>query len=338
MIDDFLKYQHQVEKRANQLQKDMLDCLYKSRERLTGKILTLQDEILKGDFNSEPLLRRKKLLEAHRQEVEKIIKEVYADIGVELQDAGEDVIRASVLKSTIILNENLSMSVVLPKLTKENVQAWFETSTVDGLLINDYLKKLEAGTVDRILSTTRQALIEGKGATATVKMLREAGVEGSAVGLEGLARTMMLSASNYAREKAAEGFRDALRGWRYLATLDSRTCLVCASQDGKFYEYDENKPPLPKHWNCRCVYIPEVKTEFQDKDGKRIAKDPEGKSTYVPEGMTYNTWLKKQLASDPAFVKDILGKARFEMFKDGKLTLNSMVAEGRIKNLSEISR
>ncbi|MCB2189484.1 MAG: hypothetical protein KQJ78_23955 [Deltaproteobacteria bacterium] len=43
------------------------------------------------------------------------------------------------------------------------------------------------------------------------------------------------------------------------------------------------------------------------------------------------------LASDPAFVRSVLGKARFELFKDGKLNITGMVSHGKVLNLKELA-
>ena len=50
----------------------------------------------------------------------------------------------------------------------------------------------------------------------------------------------------------------------------------------------------------------------------------------------YAQWLRRQVEEAPAFVRSILGKTRFELFKAGKITPEKMVVDGRIKRLSEI--
>jgi hypothetical protein len=38
---------------------------------------------------------------------------------------------------------------------------WFQSGTVKGLIINEWLSKLEANAADRILKVQRQSMIEG---------------------------------------------------------------------------------------------------------------------------------------------------------------------------------
>lgn len=90
--------------------------------------------------------------------------------------------------------------------------------------------------------------------------MRKRGFEGSRPGLDNLARTLLHSASHYAREKAiTERFEDDIQGWKYVATPDRRACPVCGSVDGRFYKLGESKPVLPQHWSYRCCYVSVLK-------------------------------------------------------------------------------
>ncbi|MGL5440806.1 MAG: minor capsid protein [Filifactoraceae bacterium] len=41
----------------------------------------------------------------------------------------------------------------------------------------------------------------------------------------------------------------------YDATLDGKTCSDCSGLDGKTYQKNKDRPPIPKHVGCRCCYI-----------------------------------------------------------------------------------
>lgn len=51
---------------------------------------------------------------------------------------------------------------------------------------------------------------------------------------------------------------DGIVGWRYTATLDSRTRPEHAAMDGHVFKRGEEKPALPWDPNCRCCYQPEM--------------------------------------------------------------------------------
>lgn len=363
MIDNqVLKFTHKVDQRATQLAADMASELRASRAVIIGKLAALAADT--GDnFDVLPVTRRKALLEAQAQAVDAVLAQVYATAGDQLQDAGQDVIGATMTSTAEALAAVTGAGAVAvgTGLTLDVTKAWFESSTVDGLLVNDFLGKLQASARDRIISAGRRAMIEGKGIQAAAKMIQDEGIEGSVPGLEGLARTFCLSASNYARDEIVkQKFSDVVQGWRRLAVLDGRTCVVCGSMDGKQYGLNDPKPSLPSHWRCRCLYLPVTVTwrslgididEFEGgdqttvkhsaktvhhRDGSTSTKFKVKEVGHVPAGTTYEGWLRRQLDEDPAFVRQVLGNTRFELFKAGKLRLSSMVTNGRIKNLSEL--
>lgn len=342
--DAILKHHHRVEQRANQLAEDMVEALEAARASVLGKLARLEDRMLKGEFADEPQARRAALLRAQKEEMDRLLEEIYAEMGEKIKEAGEDVMQATGAMTTASMNTALGLSVAFAHLDRAAVNAWFEMSTVDGLLVNEWLKKLEQTAVDRIVSAGRQAMVEGLGTQATARLMRQKGVQGSVPGLEGLARTWLQSAAHYAKEKTVtDQFGDFITGWEYVATLDSRTCLICGPDDGKIFKKDEQKPTLPRHWRCRCVYVPKPPTwrelgidmeEFEG--GSTSTKFTVEEVEHVPGKTTYQAWMKRQLEEDPAFVRSVLGKTRFELFRDGKLELKQMSAHGRIKKLSEL--
>lgn len=81
---------------------------------------------------------------------------------------------------------------------------------------------------------------------------------------------------------------------KILGTLDSVTCSLCGSMDGKILprtqlEQGISEPPF--HPNCRCTTVPY--DEDWDYKGQRIAKDDNGNDYYVPEDMSYEEWKRK---------------------------------------------
>ena len=93
---------------------------------------------------------------------------------------------------------------------------------------------------------------------------------------------------------ALQGYKEAgLTKYRYLATLDSRTCKVCGVLDNKVFPIKDaaagkNYPPI--HPNDRCTTTGVI--QGQDRSRlKRSARDPAtGKTVYVPADMSYTAW------------------------------------------------
>lgn len=334
MVNDILKWQHKVAQRGNKLAEDLIKELEASRANITAKIVELEQKYLDGGYTEVVWNRKKAFLQYQRAEVEKAIAEVFQKIKGRVQDAGNDTIKGTSTATIQTLNKSLGTAHHFFKLDVEAVQSWFTSSTVDGLLVNEWLKKLETSTVDRIVSSSRRALVEGQGLGGMIRRLRDDGFQGSRQGLVGLSRTMLMSASNFAREQTiTQGFSDVIDSWVYCSTLDSRTCISCGSLDGTIYKFNQDKPALPLHWNCRCCYIPQPKALYEGEHVMETSRPAEG-GRFTG---SYNEWMQSQLDSDPEFVRDVLGPGRFELFSKGKITLSSMTdVSGRVKSLSEL--
>lgn len=176
--------------RGTGLVEDMVRELCASRAAIIGRLAALADDA--GDnFADMPLSRKKALLEAQAEAIDKVLAQVYAKAGDQHQDAGQDVIQASATQTVATMTELAGGAAVgiATGFTLDMAKAWFESSTVEGLTINDFLGKLQASARDRIISAGRRALIEGKGVQAAARMIRQEATEGSVPGLEGLART-----------------------------------------------------------------------------------------------------------------------------------------------------
>lgn len=100
--------------------------------------------------------------------------------------------------------------------------------------------------------------------------------------------------------------------YRFVATLDSRTCECCGALDGKVFELAKAKPGTnypPMHPFCRSTTI----ADFGDEELEgleRRAKDKDGNTVKVPAGMTYEQWKEKYVDppnSDPVPTIPIAG-------------------------------
>ncbi len=375
--DRILKFMHRVEARSNYLADEMRQTLESVLAEIIAQTAKLQATYLMTEkWDKEVYKRKYAYLKAQRQNVEALLEEIFSAMRPLMQDAAADVMDASAN-----LAESLTLGKILLGGGAANVSAtmlqdWIETQTIEGLLINEWLKRMSADTADKIVMAGRESLVLGHSSRQAANHLREKGISGTVPKLYALARTFLLSASHHASEAAFERL-GGVHGWEYLATLDGRTCPICGADDEKYFPQGKPRPALPRHVNCRCVYIPhssppkfpenpEHKTYDGNKgdylkwdieqttrngipprpavkhdestvhhrDGSTSTKFKVGSVEHTTEN--YSQWLRRQLREDPAFVRSILGKTRFELFKAGKITLEKMVVDGRLKKISEL--
>lgn len=96
-----------------------------------------------------------------------------------------------------------------------------------------------------------------------------------------------------AAEKAAYE-EEGITEYRFLATLDGRTCDVCGALDGKTFPVSEakegiNYPPL--HPNDRCTTTAVIEGQNRAELKRRALDLETGKTVLIPAETTYEEWL-----------------------------------------------
>lgn len=137
-----------------------------------------------------------------------------------------------------------------------------------------------------------------------------------------------------------------------MARLDSRTCVLCAANDGIFYKFGEPSPPMPRHWRCRCTknWITNNPKDFgvPDDEIQRVARPwverekgiigRGGSRKILNAGTTkafYGNWFK---ALSPAKQNDVVGSVRAELLRNGKIQWGQLIDKttGRLKTLDDL--
>jgi SPP1 gp7 family putative phage head morphogenesis protein len=113
--------------------------------------------------------------------------------------------------------------------------------------------------------------------------------------LENSMKAMIDTECSYAERQGTKTAFDneSIKKYRYLATLDTKTCEDCAELDGKVFLVKDAEVGVnysPMHPHCRCVILP----YFEDfETGTRAARDKDGNTIQVPNTMTFAEWNKK---------------------------------------------
>lgn len=117
-----------------------------------------------------------------------------------------------------------------------------------------------------------------------------------------ISRTEQNRASRSASQAVYDANADVLEGWLWTTTLDLKTCPVCIAMAGTFHPLSEI---FASHPNCRCCPRPKVI----------------GVADAAGNG---DKWFA---ALAPGIQKDLLGPAKFEAYRDGRLTLAQLVVD-----------
>jgi len=169
--------------------------------------------------------------------------------------------------------------IISHKFLKTTLDAWSDTLTtkVTDLMGKQYLAGLMAGeSMEEI----------AKRLTFSMDIPRQSALK--------MARTSIMAITNEMHDKAYKANEDLLKGYKYTATLDVRTCPICGGYDGQFFEKDADRPSLPAHIDCRCTYVPVMKSwdelglgPFTASGGYRASMDGA-----VPDTLTWEEWKK----------------------------------------------
>lgn len=195
-----------------------------------------------------------------------------------------------------------------------------------GRVMKDWLKDVEENQARRVREVIRQGVVEGQTIDQMVKALRgtkaaqyqDGALEVSRRSAEMMVRTAVTHVSNVAQMETFQAYSKYIKAWKFTATLDSRTSLVCASLHGK--EFPLGSGPLPpRHPNCRSIATPVVDIGPTD-------------VPFTPP--TFSAWLKKQPVS---VQKNILGASRAKLFASGGLTVDRFVdRKGTVLSLDQL--
>ncbi|MBS6586171.1 MAG: minor capsid protein [Eubacterium sp.] len=149
-----------------------------------------------------------------------------------------------------------------------------------------------SGMTARLKNELLVSMLSGRSSEKTARIFQEQfGV--NAFCARRIVRTESAYVANAAQAKA---YGEAgIERYRFVATLDSRTCECCAALDGRAFELAKKKPGTnypPMHPFCRSTTI----ADFGDEELaglERRAKDKDGNTVKVPADMSYEEWRRE---------------------------------------------
>lgn len=253
----------------------------------------------------------------------------------------------------------------LPNLT--TLQGIATSTPFEGAMMKQWADGLRRADYDRLQRTIQIGLTQGQtGQEIARRIFGTAAALGSDGVLQitrnnaqAISRTAVNSITNEARRLWVDENADIIEWEIFLATLDARTTLICASNDNKKYPRGKGPRP-PLHWNCRSLRMPifsdeaigerparpftekQLLREYAQKTGTKVvtSRDDLGKghkgaydsfarqrkrdlTGQVPAKLSYDQWLRQQ---SKEFQDEVLGPKRAAIFREGK-TLDKFVAK-----------
>lgn len=313
-----------------------------------------------------------KSMQTVRSESWKNVNKVWADEFTELAKTEPEF-----LDETLRAVSPAQLEVTLP--TASRMAAIAKSTPFEGLVMKDWAQRVAAGDLDRLLRGVKVGLAQGQNVDQISKRLfgtvQMKGTDGltqiTRNNADSITRTAVNAIANAAKQEFYQENSDILDLEVFLATLDARTTLLCASNDNK--QFPLGKGPIPPlHWRCRSLRLAiingevignrpareftekQMLGEYADKHGLGKVTDrdqlPKGHKTaydtyargrmreltgQVPAKLSYDEWLRRQ---SPEFQNEVLGPARAKMFREGMKLDKFVNREGDTLTLDQLRK
>jgi SPP1 gp7 family putative phage head morphogenesis protein len=282
-------------------------------------------------------------LQQMREEVRAINRAIYDRLTVSLVDELVEFssTEAEFQRKALVASIGADLSTVVP--APERLRAIVTETPMEGRLLASWAEGMEAGRAERINAAVRQGMLQGESTDTIVRRIRgtkaaqysDGVLDISRRSAQSIVRTSVNHVSNVAAQATWKANDHLIKGWQYLATLDSRTTITCASLSGQVFPIGEGPIP-PRHIRCRSLSVAVTKSFRElgvDKDelppGKRASMDGQ-----VAGDTTFAKWLTMK---GTAMQDKILGPARAELWRSGKLDLDQFIrSDGTVLTLDQL--
>jgi len=339
LFDRLIRRQISVGRYAEKQAYEIIRLLNRSDKELLAKILE------RGEAQTFTARRLEALLKETRSMVDSTYRDLFDATKTEMAAFAPHA--AEFAGATLATQLPVSWSPVA--ISEEQLLAIVDKTPISigkdkKLLLEEVFSSMAANKEEMIRGALRLGMVQGESVPDMVKRLKgtraaqyqDGLLEGSRRSMANIVRSVVQHTNNTAVQATFAKNKDVVKGWLYVASLDSRTCSVCFSQSGKTFPLGEGPLPI-RHISCRCFQAPEIATwkelGFDDLpefgDFQRASKDGP-----VDANISFNDWLKGQ---DNKTQTELLGPARARLFADGKTKLDKFTdSSGELYTLAEL--
>ncbi|EJM92417.1 hypothetical protein [Pseudomonas sp. GM67] len=281
-------------------------------------------------------------LELLLDQVRLINSQAYASVAQALQDdlkdlAGYEVSwQQTLFESTI--PDPVQVRFPIASVRAEQAYAAALSRPFQGRLLRNWGEEIAADRMVKVRNAIRTGYLEGKTTEQIIRSIRGSRAAGYADGflerprkdLAAVVRTAVSHTAATARDEFNKANEEVLKADRWVSTLDNKTSPMCRIRDQLQYTVLTHKPighkvpwlqgPGKIHWCCRSTSAPVTKSwkELGMNIDEMTPAQRASMDGQVPADTNYSEWLNRQ--SDARKI-EVLGQARAQLLKDGKLDL-----------------
>jgi len=279
-----------------------------------------------------------------------IVDRYYTAVSGEMNAALTGAAQSTALNSRRAMNLVIQLGAVLP--TETFLKHIAGNVNLLGAASSEWWSKQSRDTAFKFGNAVRQGMVQGEtneqivARVAGSPRLGKPGVMDVArSNARSLVHTSIQAVANESRLETFRKNADVIASLRWLATLDTHTCPICAPRDNKLFTLTDDPPepighaldweggPGAIHWGCRCVAVPVVKA-YADRAPQGLRATAGGP---IPAKVSFEQFLARK---GQAYQEETLGKGRAELFRAKKLTLEQLLGDmtGTRLTLKELQR
>lgn len=313
LIDITVIHQIGLQRYSNTVLRNILSTLRQMTRDIEAKIALG----LPAEENQEPSpdsLRLRTLLDQVRQTQ----IEAHGVVRARLDEGWDGAVEAEaafVRRTAELATANITIGTdaALATVSAPQLKAAVMSRPMAGKYLRDWAAKLDADDRDRAAQQIRMGYLQGESVPQMVRRVRTA-AKTTERAAEALVRTSMTHINGRAVAENAKANPHLFERYQWISVLDNRTSAICRSLAGRTYQHG-NGPLPPQHVNCRSTIYSLVRGVAPSDD------------------LGFKDWLKRQSAADQ---RDVLGPARYKLWKQGGIDVDRFVQDGRQLTLDQL--
>ena len=267
LIDSLTTRQIFIERYAKGESKKLLKHLNRLSEQLKELVESEYDRLSAVKLAKKVSILSKQILTEYGDELSKDL----TDFAVaEAAFAGQ-----AIIASTSATRFNKPARAVIESVLTSRKMELLTGDVIRRLTIGEASKSFSKNKAKEIARIIRDGATVGRTSQEIVSEITERVSVRTKQQAESLVRTATNHMGGQARQAVYSANDDIITGERYVATLDSRTTVTCASLDGQVFAVGEG-PKTPHHWGCRSVRVPVINPKYNlgsDITGERASID-----------------------------------------------------------------
>jgi len=208
---------------------------------------------------------KQRRLQALLEQTQETIRTGYKKISASMLDDLKDLVGVETEFALMSINNSVKVELASTALAPAQIRTLAGEALIEGAPNAEWWVRMSADLQARFTDQVRRGIVAGEGLGQLTQRIRGTKARGFKDGVmnaptasaEKLIRTSVQTVANEARFETYRMNDDVIKGVQWVATLDSRTTIICMALNGKVWDLDKKpvghnqKWPGPTaHWNC----------------------------------------------------------------------------------------